>query len=135
MTEPCVLCAGAGGELIWSDERARIVWIHDAHHPAFMRVIWNRHVKEMCDLSAIDRAHLMDRVFQVERFLRDTLAPEKINLASLGNMVPHLHWHVIPRFTDDPHYPQSVFGETVRANAHRLEDPQAFRQALKKEFQ
>jgi diadenosine tetraphosphate (Ap4A) HIT family hydrolase len=133
-TQPCVLCAETGGELIWRDERARIVWVHDEHHPAFMRVIWNQHVKEMSDLSTIDRAHLMDRVFHLEKFLRDTLAPEKMNLASLGNMVPHLHWHVIPRFVDDPHYPQPVFGEAVRPVAHRLENPQAFRQALSEEF-
>jgi diadenosine tetraphosphate (Ap4A) HIT family hydrolase len=76
----------------------------------------------------------MDRVFQVERFLRDTLAPEKINLASLGNIVPHLHWHVIPRFTDDPHFPQPVWGGAVRENIHLVENAAAFKQALIEEF-
>jgi diadenosine tetraphosphate (Ap4A) HIT family hydrolase len=42
------------------------------------------------------------------------MQPDKINLASLGNVVPHLHWHVIPRFVDDPHFPNPVWGVKVR---------------------
>ena len=50
----------------------------------------------------------------VERVLRDKLAPTKVNLAALGNMVPHLHWHVIARFDWDSHFPQSVWGVKQR---------------------
>ena len=42
------------------------------------------------------------------------LEPHKINLASFGNLTPHLHWHVIPRFEDDPHFPNSIWGERQR---------------------
>ena len=50
----------------------------------------------------------------VEDALRAVLAPAKINLASFGNMTPHLHWHVIPRFADDAHFPQPVWGTRQR---------------------
>jgi diadenosine tetraphosphate (Ap4A) HIT family hydrolase len=40
--------------------------------------------------------------------------PDKINLASLGNMTPHLHWHVIPRFKQDKHFPQPIWGVPQR---------------------
>ena len=50
----------------------------------------------------------------MEAALRDMLDPDKINLASLGNMTPHLHWHVIPRWRDDPHFPGSIWGERLR---------------------
>jgi len=53
-------------------------------------------------------------VWHVELALRDVLTPVKINVASLGNMVPHLHWHVIPRFADDAHFPNPVWTEAVR---------------------
>jgi diadenosine tetraphosphate (Ap4A) HIT family hydrolase len=46
------------------------------------------------------------------------LQPDKINLASLGNVVPHLHWHVIPRFADDPHFPNPVWGQRLRDHPH-----------------
>jgi diadenosine tetraphosphate (Ap4A) HIT family hydrolase len=39
------------------------------------------------------------------------LHPDKINLASFGNVVPHLHWHVIPRFEDDAHFPAPIWGK------------------------
>ena len=53
-------------------------------------------------------------VFATEEILRETLQPAKINLASLGNQVPHLHWHVIPRFTDDAHFPDPVWAVRKR---------------------
>ncbi len=78
---------------------------------------------EMTDLARADRAHLMDVVFAVEAALRARLAPAKINLASLGNLVPHLHWHVIPRYRDDSHFPQPVWGAAQRTGAARLLAP------------
>ena len=50
----------------------------------------------------------------VEQCLREHLSPAKINLAALGNMVPHLHWHVIARFADDTHFPGSVWAPVQR---------------------
>jgi diadenosine tetraphosphate (Ap4A) HIT family hydrolase len=56
----------------------------------------------------------MAAVLAVEDALRDVLQPAKINLASFGNVVPHLHWHVIPRFADDPHFPEPLWGARQR---------------------
>jgi diadenosine tetraphosphate (Ap4A) HIT family hydrolase len=50
----------------------------------------------------------------VEVALRECFRPEKINLASFGNVVPHLHWHLIPRYLDDRHFPQPVWGQAQR---------------------
>lgn len=110
----CELCAGEGGHVLWKDRRCRVVRVDESGYPGFCRVIWNSHVREMSDLPPADRAHCMDVVMAVERAQRRTLSPEKINLASLGNMVAHLHWHVIPRFADDPQFPQPVWGPRQR---------------------
>jgi diadenosine tetraphosphate (Ap4A) HIT family hydrolase len=107
---PCELCDGPGGELIWADDKCRVVVVHDPNYPGFCRVVWREHVKEMTDLDPVEQRHLMQRVFAVETALRRLLHPDKINLASLGNMTPHVHWHVIPRFADDRHFPQPVWG-------------------------
>lgn len=85
--------------------------VKDRDYAGYCRVIWNSHVKEMTDLSAAQRAHCMRVVFAVERALRSVLAPDKINLASFGNMAPHLHWHIIPRFETDAHFPNPVWGK------------------------
>ena len=123
-TTGCDLCADAGGQLLWRDTACRVVLVDERGYPGFCRVIWNAHVAEMTDLAESEREHLMRVVFAVESGLRELLNPRKINLASLGNMTPHLHWHVIPRFANDPHFPQPVWGQQQREpraeTAHEL---------------
>jgi diadenosine tetraphosphate (Ap4A) HIT family hydrolase len=112
----CELCTTPGGTVLWEDQRCRVVQADEPGYPGFCRVIWKSHVGEMTDLSPADRLHCMNVVFAVERAMRDVLSPAKINLASLGNFVAHVHWHVIPRFTDDPHFPQPVWATRQRDN-------------------
>ena len=110
----CELCQSPGGELIHQGELFRVVLVDDENYPGFCRVIWRDHVKEITDLNELDRMLMMDVMWQVEQVVRDVMQPEKINLASLGNMVPHLHWHVIPRYIDDAHFPAPVWAEPKR---------------------
>lgn len=110
----CELCAGDGGEVLWRDPHCRVVYVDEPGYPGYCRVIWNAHVGEMTDLSGTERALLMDVVLAVEAALRELLRPEKMNLASLGNLTPHLHWHVIPRRADDRHYPNPIWGAPMR---------------------
>ena len=126
----CELCDSAGGEPLWQDELCRVVLVEDRDYPGFCRVILNRHVREMTDLDAETRQRLMRVVFAVEQVLRQLMQPAKINLASLGNMTAHLHWHVIPRFADDKHYPGSVWGEVRRPGTPRPVDRGALRRIL-----
>ena len=58
-----------------------------------------------------ERDELMKAVFIVESAIKIYYKPDKINLASLGNLTPHVHWHVIPRFYDDNHFPGSIWSE------------------------
>lgn len=84
----CPICDDAPGHhWLWRDDRLRVIDARDADHPAFLRVIWNGHVREMTDLADADRDHLMQVVWQVERCVREIAQPEKINLGSLGNIV------------------------------------------------
>lgn len=126
----CELCETVGGELLWQGERLRIVHVTEPGYPGYCRVIWEAHVKEMTDLEEEDRAHLMDVVFGVESVLREQLDPLKVNLASLGNHVPHLHWHIVPRFADDPHFPQPIWAKAVRGEPAREMDVAALKRAV-----
>lgn len=111
---PCPLCQTDGGSVLWRDAQCRVVRADEPDYPGFLRVILNAHVGEMTDLPAAEREALMRVVFACEAALREVMAPDKVNLASLGNVVPHLHWHVIPRFGDDPHFPNPVWGVRQR---------------------
>lgn len=124
---------------MFANPQLRVVLVDDANHPGFCRVIWVAHVAEMTDLAAAERSVLMKAVCKVENALRAVLQPDKINLASLGNMTPHLHWHVIPRFRDDAHFPTPVWGEALRvtdesALRRRAGMLPALRKALVAEF-
>jgi diadenosine tetraphosphate (Ap4A) HIT family hydrolase len=112
--ETCELCAQPGGDVVWRDDMLRVVLVDDANYPGFCRVIWNAHAREMTDLSTEDRTYLMNIVWQVEAAVREVMQPHKINVASLGNVVPHAHWHVIPRFEDDAHFPAPIWAEAKR---------------------
>ncbi|WP_418647717.1 HIT family protein [Thauera butanivorans] len=127
----CPLCPASAEQIIWEDGRCRVIRVDDDAHPGFCRVIWNEHVTEMSDLLPADRRHLLDVVLATETALRTLLHPDKINLASFGNMVPHLHWHVIPRYRDDRHFPESVWGPAQRQGAvHAAADPVALARAI-----
>jgi diadenosine tetraphosphate (Ap4A) HIT family hydrolase len=132
---PCELCDSAGGDTLWQDELCRVVLVADRDYPGLCRVILNRHVGEMTDLDMATRQKLMHVVFAVEQALRELLRPAKINLASLGNKVPHLHWHVIARFPDDRHFPGSVWSEPLRAGLARAPGRAALERSLRKLLQ
>ena len=116
----CPLCETPGGTVLWQDGFCRVVWVDEPDYPGFLRVILNRHVREMTDLVPEERSRLMMMVCKAEQAVRDVMRPDKINLASLGNVVPHLHWHVIPRFTEDPHFPNPVWGAKLRDAPHAV---------------
>ncbi len=116
----CPLCAVPGGTILWRDDFCRVVLADEPDYPGFLRVILAAHVKEMTDLPPAAQRRVLDVVLAAEAALREVLAPDKVNLASLGNVVPHLHWHVIPRFADDPHFPNPVWGARVRNTPHAV---------------
>lgn len=111
----CLLCEEDGGDVLWRDDFCRIVRVPGDGYPGLCRVVLNRHVREMTDLADDERARLMRVVFAAESALRGLFQPDKMNLASFGNQIPHLHWHVIPRTADDPHFPDPSWGPARRA--------------------
>lgn len=105
----CPLCMQDGGTVLWRNTHLRVVAVADADYPGFTRVIWNAHCAEMTDLTPPDRDQVMQAVYTVEQAMRQAFNPTKINLAAFGTMVPHLHWHIIPRWQGDRHYPDAYW--------------------------
>jgi diadenosine tetraphosphate (Ap4A) HIT family hydrolase len=129
----CEFCGPPAGDVIWSNATCRVVVVDDMRFPGFSRVILTRHATEMADLDATERAALMRVVFALERAVRDVCKPDKLNLASLGNVTAHVHWHVIPRWRDDSHFPDPIWGPPRRAGKVRTfsaADREALRTAV-----
>lgn len=110
----CPLCDAPGGAVVFEAGGFRVIRASEAGFPAFWRLVWTCHVAEFSDLEPGKRALCIEALVIIERVLRNELAPTKVNLASLGNAVPHLHWHVIARFDWDSHYPAPVWAAPVR---------------------
>lgn len=106
----CVLCQKNNENVLFENKDIRIIHTNENPLvPGFCRVILNEHYPEMSDLSTETQQMLMSWVFKLEQAMRDVLKPCKINLASFGTMVPHVHWHVIARFNNDAYYPDSIW--------------------------
>ncbi len=101
----CVACAGA-----WPPAANRIAdcgvataYLHDDQFfPGWTVLVLNRHATELFELAAAERATLMDEVARLADALAREFDAVKINYALLGNQLPHIHWHVIPRGAHDP---------------------------------
>lgn len=117
MTAACEFCSSPGGAVLWQNDLCRVVRVDEPDYPGFCRVILKRHAREMGDLQEGEREGLMAVVFAVEAAVRETMKPDKMNLASLGNMTPHVHWHVVPRFQDDRHFPNPIWAAPKRDRA------------------
>ena len=109
LTPPCEFCSSPGGAVLWQNALCRVVRVDEPDYPGFCRVILKRHAREMTDLDGAERDGLMAVVYAVEAAIRETMRPDKMNLASLGNMTPHVHWHIVPRFGGDRHFPGPVW--------------------------
>ncbi len=110
----CPLCAATGETLVQQTVRWRVIRAAEVGFPAFYRLVWQGHVAEWSDLSASDRQLCGELLAAIEGVLRKLLRPDKVNIASLGNRVAHLHWHVVARFRWDSHWPQSVWSAPER---------------------
>ncbi|MCC2625054.1 MAG: hypothetical protein K0R14_927 [Burkholderiales bacterium] len=107
----CSLCNPKNEKVLFCNELFRIIHVEDSYYPGYIRLILNKHVAEMTDLNEEEANKVFFTLLIIERHMRATLNPDKINLASLGNMVPHLHWHIIPRYKNDRHFPNPIWGE------------------------
>jgi diadenosine tetraphosphate (Ap4A) HIT family hydrolase len=96
--------------VLWQNEVCRVVRVDEPDYPGFCRVILNRHAARWPTWQPQERDDLMRVVFAVEAAVRETLGAHKMNLASLGNMTPHVHWHVVPAFRGRPPLPRADLG-------------------------
>ena len=70
--------------------------------------------KEMSDLPKEFRYEIYDLLNIIEEEMIAYYNPKKINIASFGNYLPHLHWHIMARFEEDSYYPEPMWGEKQR---------------------
>lgn len=91
-------------------ELSRLLLMNDANYPWFILVPEREDVREVHQLADVDRRQLWEESASLSRALEKGFAPEKLNIAALGNQVPQLHVHHVVRYRHDPAWPNPVWG-------------------------
>jgi diadenosine tetraphosphate (Ap4A) HIT family hydrolase len=92
-------------------EHSFVVLNRDQFFPGYTLLFTKQHVTELFHLDRNVRSGLMEEVSAVAGALFSVFKPEKINYELLGNMVPHIHWHLVPRYSDEPLWPRPIWSE------------------------
>jgi diadenosine tetraphosphate (Ap4A) HIT family hydrolase len=107
------------------------LYLHDDQFFAGWSVlVLKRHATELFELTEAERHGLIDEAASVAHALCSAFHAVKINYELLGNQLPHVHWHLIPRLADDPaprapvwtvaHEPKRLAGDELQAMIDRL---------------
>lgn len=113
----CPLCSPTGENVLLKNDLFRVIQVNDADYPGYFRVIANEHIKEMSELSPEAQMRFISALSKIEKIVLENMRPTKVNWAQLGNMVPHLHWHLIARYEDDATFPDSIWSPKHRQTA------------------
>ena len=114
MTE-CPMCSR------WDDDsdlriielpHSYVILNRDQYFPGYTLLFTKNHITELFHLNQDVRSALMEEVSLVAQALYRTYTPAKINYELLGNMVPHIHWHIVPRFASEVLWPRPIWSET-----------------------
>ena len=112
----CELCVTSTLPILWQNNHFRVILVNDQNIRGYLRLELIEHVKEIHHLTPAIQSEMYKIMNIIENIVTDVYSPDKINLASLGNKTPHIHWHIIPRFTNDNFFPQSIWSEPIRQN-------------------
>lgn len=92
-------------------EHCYVLLNRDQFFPGYSFVFTKEHVTELFHLDLTTRQAVVEEVSRVAEVLNKTFEPTKMNYELLGNMVPHMHWHLVPRFDSDPLWPKPIWAE------------------------
>ncbi len=92
-------------------EHCYVLLNRDQFFPGYSFVFTKEHVTELFHLDLTTRQAVVEEVSRVAEVLNKTFEPTKMNYELLGNMVPHMHWHLVPRFDTDPLWPKPIWAE------------------------
>ena len=97
------MCPDDRGEDVIAELTSGLVHLqNDADYRGYCILTFRRHAVELHDLSETERRQWIEDISLIGRVVSTHCSPAKLNVTMLGNMVPHLHCHIMPRYPDDP---------------------------------
>ncbi len=80
----------------------------------WLKIFTQNLYKEMSEVPAEIKFEIYDLLDIIEKEMIDYYKPKKINIASFGNYMPHVHWHIMARFEEDSYFPEPMWGTKQR---------------------
>ena len=109
---------------IYENENVRIE-IEKSEIP-WLKVFTQEPFKEMSEVPGHIKLEIYDLLECIEKEMISYYNPKKINIASFGNYVPHVHWHIMARFEEDSFFPEPMWGTKQREGVLNLPDFEEF---------
>jgi len=92
----------------------------------WVKIFSQKPYKELSDCDEATRHALLEAMLIVENSMLSYYTPDKVNIAIFGNYLPHLHIHVMARFKEDSHFPESMWGVKQRESSLTLPNFETF---------
>lgn len=92
----------------------------------WLKIFTNEKYKELSHCPKEVKLEIFRIVEIIEKEMIEYYNPEKINIASFGNYVPHVHFHVMARFKEDSYFPEPMWGKKQREGNLSLDDFDTF---------
>jgi len=99
-------------QVVWENDNFKILQ-HESELP-WVKLFTKEPYKELSDMPKELKGEMFELIEKIELCLIEVYNPDKVNIASFGNMLPHIHWHIIARFKDDPYFPKTTWEEPIR---------------------
>ncbi len=93
--------------------------VHESEIP-WLKIFVRRPVREFSKCTAEEKTAVWNALDLIEREMLTYYHPDKINIASFGNMLPQVHWHIMARFKEDSYFPEPMWGEKQRESTLKL---------------
>jgi diadenosine tetraphosphate (Ap4A) HIT family hydrolase len=134
MSDPsCKACSGTwpASDHFIADLGLSMAYLHDDQFfSGWAVVVFKRHATELFHLAPTERIQMMEEVSRFAKMLAGTFDARKMNYGLLGNQMPHIHWHLIPRLSNDPaplepvwrvpHDPVTLSAEDIQFTVARM---------------
>jgi diadenosine tetraphosphate (Ap4A) HIT family hydrolase len=104
--------------------------IHESEVP-WLKIFTHAQRKEFSQCSYAERMMIFDLLDLIEKEMISYFKPEKINIASFGNMLPQVHWHIMARFLNDSYFPEPMWGAKQREGEAKIAPMEPFIENLK----
>ncbi|MDG2395535.1 HIT family protein [Candidatus Thioglobus sp.] len=92
----------------------------------WVKVFTRREIKEFSECTTEEKLEIFRIIDIVEKQMISYFKADKINIASFGNMLPHVHWHIMARFKQDSHFPEPMWGQKQRQSNLTLPNFEVF---------